>query len=344
MADFAERTEQATPRRREKAREKGQLARSRDLSSIAAMGGVIIALGVGGGYFMDSLKRSMERFLSLGYGTDPIVALRAASIESMLITMPVLLAALSLGVATNLAQGGIVFKPLELKFEGINPVSGLKKIFSLPGLVEFLKSMAKFSVAGYLFYYVMKKDLPLFSLLMTMNAADLSKESGRLIMKAVTYGFAVFFVVGVVDYMLERWRFERSVRMSREEIKEEQRESEGDPMIKSRVKAIQREMARKRMMHEVPKATVVITNPTHIAVALKYEDKKMSAPKVVAKGADAVAAKIKEIARAHSVPIVEDKPLARVLYKTELGADIPEKLYKAVARILAYIYKLRGAA
>lgn len=344
MADYAERTEQATPRRREKAREKGQQARSRDLSSTAAMGGVILVLGVGGGYFMDSLKRSMEGLLSLRYGTDPFSVLRAASAETMVLMMPVLGAALALSVAANLAQGGLVMKPFELRLEGLNPVNGIKRIFSVTGLVEFLKSIVKFSIGAFLLYKVMKSDLSVLPALMTMDIKALSRQSGHLVMTAVTYGFFAFLAAGAVDFMLERWRFERSIRMSREEIKEEQRESEGDPMIKSRVKSIQREMARRRMMQEVPRATVVITNPSHLAVALRYEEKEMSAPKIVAKGADAVAGRIKDIARKHGIPIVEDKPLARILYKIELGADIPEDLYKAVARILAYIYNLRGAA
>jgi flagellar biosynthetic protein FlhB len=150
--------------------------------------------------------------------------------------------------------------------------------------------------------------------------------------------------MGLVDYILQRWQFERSIKMSTEEIKEEAKESEGNPMIKSRIKGIQREMARRRMMQDIPKATVVITNPTHLAVALQYDGKTMAAPKVIAKGADVIAGRIREVARQHSIPIVEDKPLARLLFKLELDTVIPEELYRAVARILAYIQKMRGVA
>jgi flagellar biosynthetic protein FlhB len=160
----------------------------------------------------------------------------------------------------------------------------------------------------------------------------------------VIYCFGTFLVLAVADYFYERWRFEQSIRMSREELKEEFKETEGDPLIKSRVKSLQKEMARRRMMQEIPKATVVITNPTHIAVALKYKNNEMSAPKVIAKGAGFVAEKIREVAGRHRIPIVEDKPIARALYKVKIGQSIPEELYKAVARILAYIYKLRGVA
>jgi flagellar biosynthetic protein FlhB len=231
-----------------------------------------------------------------------------------------------------------------LNFDSINPLAGFKRLFSMNGLTEFLKSLVKFALGGYLLYWVVKKDLPHLPGLMEMGFRPLGLASAKLILKAVAYGFLWFFILSVLDYFLQRWQFDRSIRMSREELKEEFKESEGNPQIKSRIKSIQREMARKRMMQEVPKATVVITNPTHFSVALKYEDGKMSAPKVVAKGADEVAFRIREIARRHGVPIVENKPLARVLFKLDLDASIPQELYKAVAKILAYIYGLKGKA
>jgi flagellar biosynthetic protein FlhB len=171
---------------------------------------------------------------------------------------------------------------------------------------------------------------------------ELIKVSSHLIMEAIVIAFFYFLAVAIVSYFIEKWQFEKSLRMSKQEIKEEQKETEGDPIIKARIRSIQREAAKNRMMKEVPQATVVITNPTHLAVALKYEDKKMFAPQVVAKGAGIIAAKIREIATENGVPIVEDKPLARSLYKLELNSFIPEELYVAVAKILAYIYKLKG--
>lgn len=344
MAEYEERTEQATPRRRQKAREKGQVARSRELSSMAAVGGIVLVLYFGGKHFMESITGVTGKLLSLQYGRDPIAALRAASIDTMLILIPFLGAAVTFAVSTSLFQGGFVLKPLELEFERINPLSGIKRIFSITGLTEFLKSLIKLLIGGYLFYYVIKKDLSVLPSLTDMGLHDLARVSGYLTMKAIAYGFFCFFVFGIIDFFLERWRFERSIRMSKEELKEEYKESEGHPLLKSRIKSLQREMARKRMMQEVPKATVVITNPTHLAVALQYEDKKMSAPKVIAKGAGFVAEKVKEIARRHHIPIVEDKPLARMLYKLELNSYIPQELYRAVAKILAYIYKLKGVA
>lgn len=344
MADFEERTEQATPRKRQKAREKGQVARSGELSSMAAIGGIVLVMYFGGKHFIHHITAVTGKFLSLQYGNDPFAVLRTASVETIVLLIPFLGAAFTLAVGTNICQGGFVIKPLELEFERINPINGIKKIFSFNGLSEFLKSLLKFLIGGCLFYYVVKESLRILPSLTSMDLHSLSKTSGHLIIKAIAYGFICFFVLSVIGYFLERWRFERSIRMTKEEIKEEFKESEGHPLIKSRIKSIQRELARKRMMQEVPKATVVITNPTHIAIALEYEDKKMSAPKVIAKGAGFIAEKIMEIARKHGVPIVEDKPLARVLYKLELNSYIPAELYRAVAKILAYIYKLRGAA
>ncbi|NTU41472.1 MAG: flagellar biosynthesis protein FlhB [Nitrospirales bacterium] len=344
MAEYEERTEQATPRRRQKAREEGQIARSRDLSSIAAIGGVLIILYLGGSGFMTAISRITGRLLSLQYGRDPFTVMRAASLDAMLLLAPFLAISFVLAIVANVSQGGIVLKPLKLNTDMLNPLNGIKRLFSLRGLMEFLKSLVKFAVGGYLVYWVVRKDIPALPGLMDMGIRPLATTSAALLMKALAYGFLWFFVLALIDYFLQRWQFERSLRMSKEEIKEEQKESDGNPMIKSRVRSLQREMARKRMMQEVPKATVVITNPTHLAVALKYEDGKMAAPKVIAKGANDVALRIKEIARQHGVPIVEDKPLARLLFKLDPGDSIPEDLYKAVAKILAYIYRLKGVA
>jgi flagellar biosynthetic protein FlhB len=179
------------------------------------------------------------------------------------------------------------------------------------------------------------------------SAMDLNQilpVSVELIAQAVLYGLGAFFVIAGVDYFVQRWRFERSIRMTKGEIRQEHRETEGDPQIRSRIRSIQKEMARRRMMQEVPKATVVITDPTHLAVALKYERGGMTAPRVIAKGAGVIAENIRELARKHGVPLVEDKPLARALYKLKLDSTIPEELYRAVAKILAYLYKLKGAA
>ncbi len=343
MAEYEEKTERATPRKRQKAREKGQVARSRDLSSMAAMGGIIITLYFAGNNLINNIMNMTGNFLSLHYGREPFALMKTATLETFFLLLPIFAVSITLAICVNLFQGGFVIKPFKVEINKINPLEGIKKIFSKNGLTEFLKSLLKFSIGGYLLYYVIRKDFPVFPALMNMGLNEIATVSANLILKAITYGFLCFFIISIISYFLERWRFEQSLKMTKEEIKEERKETEGNPLLKSRIKTIQRELARKRMMQEVPKATVVITNPTHLAVALKYEDKKMHAPQIIAKGAGFVAEKIKEIAKRKGIPIVEDKPLARMLYKHELNSYIPKDLYKAVAKILAYIYKLKGA-
>lgn len=344
MAEFEERTEQATPRKRQKAREKGQVARSRELASMAATAGVLIVFYAAGETFLRNLSGLTGRLLSLSYGNDPLTVMTRAGSETVWAVVPFMAAATGLGVLVSVAQGGLLVKPLSLELNRLNPLSGLKRLVSREVLAEFLKSLFKFVVGAVLFYFVIVKAVSILPFAAALDFREVERLSFGFIGKALAYVFSAFFVLALLDYGVQRWKFERSIRMSREEIKQEHKELEGDPLIRSRIKTLQREAARRRMMQDVPKATVVITNPTHIAVALRYQSGETPAPRVVAKGAGFVAAKIREVARAHSVPVVEDKPLARALNKLEIGVCIPEDLYKAVAKILAYIYRLRGVA
>ncbi|MBI5098497.1 MAG: flagellar biosynthesis protein FlhB [Nitrospirae bacterium] len=340
--EFQEKTEQATGRKKQRAREKGQVPRNRELTSMAAMGGILMMFYFIGEYSFTSLSTFTGSLLSMRYGLEPMNVSRVAIIEGARILFPFLFAPLIFVTLASVAQGGFVFKTLEFDIEKINPLNGIKKIFSMSGAAELLKSLLKFAIGGWVIYYVVKKDLKALPMLSAMELNVLVRISTKMIVRAVGVAFFYYLIVALVSYAVEKWQFERSLRMTKQEIKEEHKEMEGDPLIKSRIRTIQRETARKRMMQEVPKATVVITNPTHLAVALQYEDKKMFAPKIVAKGAGVVAEKIKEIAAEYGVPIVEDKPLARALFKHEIDTFVPEELYVAVARILAYIYKLKG--
>ena len=344
MAEHEERTEQATPRRRQKAKEKGQVARSRELTSMAATGGIILMFYFSGNSFIKNISELTRKLLELQYGRNPVVAMRFAAAEMFWILMPFLGIAFTFALLAGVLQGGFLLKPLSFNTEKLNPITGFKRLFSLEGLADFPKSLLKFVLGGFIFYYIIKSFLSIFPLTSLMDIREILGVSIRLLYKAVITVFLAFLTLAVIDYLYERWRFDRSLRMTREEIKEEHKETEGDPLIKSRIKSLQKEMARKRMMQEVPKATVVITNPTHIAVALKYKKEEMTAPLVLAKGAGFIAEKIKELAKKHGIPVVEDRPLARALFKVKLGSFIPEELYKAVAKILAYIYKLRGVA
>jgi len=344
MADdsFQEKTEQATPRKLEKAKEKGQVARSKDLTSMASMSGIMMLLYFGGGHVVSKLSAMTGGVLSMRHGTNPGHVSRIVVLQGFEILAPFFLLTIIMGVLVSVAQGGFVKKELKLEFSKVSPLKGIKNLFSMKSISEFLKSLMKFLVGGWITYYIVKNNMKILPTLAAMEMGEMLKVSGNMIMNAMLLAFALFMIIAVFSYFIDKIQHNRSLKMTKQEIKEEQKESDGDPMVKSRIRSIQREAARKRMMQEVPEATVVITNPTHLAVAIKYEDKDMSAPKIVAKGAGHVAAKIREMAAEHGVPIVENKPVARALFKQELNSFIPEDLYVAVAKILAYIYKLKG--
>ncbi len=342
MAESEEKTQQPTPRRRQKAREQGQVARSRELTGMLAMGGSVVVLTFMGTYIFNTLREAFVFPLKAPQMGASLEVIRQCGLRAFGVVIPFLVLPVALAIGGALLQGGLVLRPFRLEFERVNPIEGLKRIFSRYALLEFLKGLLKFTAGGLLLYLTTKRVLLEMSGLSSLSLQESLSLGWSVLLRSLRAGFLLFFVISVLDYLNERWKFERSLRMSPEELKEEYRETEGDPLIRARIRSIQRELARRRMMEEVPKATVVVTNPTHLAVALRYEKQKMNAPKVVAKGAGVVAEKIKEIARRHQIPVVEDRPLAQALYKLPLDAEIPESLYRAVARILAYIYKLKG--
>ncbi len=344
MADRHDRTEKATGRRRQKAAEKGQVARSRELVSMASTGGVILAIAFWGGGAMTGLSDMTRRLLTLQYGTEPMGAIRAAGVETLIVLLPFLLSAAALAVVGSVAQGGVVMKPFELRFSQLNPLEWLGRIFSTKGLADLGKNLLKLGAGGYVTYIAIRNEIAMLPSLLQLEFGEAVRVAGGLVLKAVLTGFAFFFVISVLDYLIQRWQYEKNLMMTKTEVKDEYKEIEGNPQVKARLRSLMRDLARRRMMREVPKATVVITNPTHLAVALRYDGKSMDAPQIVAKGADYVAEKIRGIARRSGVPIVEDKPLARSLYKLDLGAFVPQELYRAVARILAQIFSRHRSA
>jgi flagellar biosynthetic protein FlhB len=239
----------------------------------------------------------------------------------------------------------VSFKPLALKMDRFNPISGLKKIVSLRTIVELCKGILKALVLLGMLYISLRDDR---DLMLSIMMYPLEKGSGIIIGRI--WGLAlrmalILFLLALADYAYQRWEFEKSIKMSKQEIKEEYKQMEGDPLVKRRIRQKQRELAQKRMMSDVPKADVVVTNPTHIAVAIQYDQHSMSAPIVVAKGEDFIAQKIRDIASEHGVPIVENKPLARALMqKVDVGEAIPEELYLSVAEVLAFVYRLKKSA
>ncbi|MGD0283101.1 MAG: flagellar biosynthesis protein FlhB [Dissulfurispiraceae bacterium] len=346
--DFQDRTEQATGRRREKAREEGNVARSMDLVGIMPLWVVFLFLSFGGfmftmmaSYLKTALKRGFEVSLT---DTSFIEIFRADAIRTIMMMVPIFVSFLIAVMTVGFVQTGFMLstKPLSLDLSKIDPLKGLKRLFGLERIFEGVKGIFKIVVLGIILYMLLKKEIVNLPLLPDMGVNDIVQFSFVQVKKLLLTSVVVLSIFAVADYGFKRWKYSRDLRMTKQEVKEEHKEMEGDPRVKARIKSLQREMARKRMMQEVPKADVVITNPTHFAVALKYDPSTMSAPAVVAKGANLIAERIKEIAKEHGVPVFEDKPLARSLYKLDLKQEIPEVFYKALAAILANVYKLKG--
>ncbi len=344
-----DRTETATPKKREDVRKKGQVARSVEINSVLNLLIVFITLKVFGGYIINKLSGISVYFWSnlftfnltpdnIGGFTFEIL------IKILFILLPIFLAALLIGIISNILQVGfnISFEPLKPNLDNINPTKGLQRIFSKRMLIELAKAFLKILIIGYIFYGSVKKifnDI-FMTPLMDINTllVFVSTATFNLAMKIVV----AFIVFAFIDFLYQRWEFEQNIKMTKQEIKDEMKQLEGDPLIKARIRNIQREMARRRMISEIPRADVVITNPTHIAVALLYDEKESPAPRVVARGFNFMAEKIKKIAKENYVPIIENRYLARLLSEVDIGREIPYELFQAVAEILAYVYQIKG--
>jgi flagellar biosynthesis protein FlhB len=353
MADDSagERTESATPRRREKARDKGQVSKSQEVNSLFVLAAGTVMLLVLSRYLTETIGRNAAYLFSQAHilrvdNLGGLHTMLVGNLRSMGLTLaPVVAVVLVAGVAANLLQVGLKLSPSALAFDvsKLNPITGMKRFFQKRVFVDLLKNVLKVGLIGFLSFLVIKGmlgELVASPLLSLPGIVELAKGSFRHLMTVL---LALMAVISLADWAYQKWQFEADVKMSRQELKEEAREYEGDPQVKARIRAIQYETARKRMLADVPRADVVLTNPTHFAVALKYET-GAPAPMVLAKGADYMAQKIKEIAKQSRVPIIENKPLARALYReVKVGRLIPESLFQAVAEILAYVYRLKKA-
>jgi flagellar biosynthetic protein FlhB len=349
MADDSDdKTEQATPRRREKAREKGDVPKSRELTSLFPVWTIFFYLIFGStlfatlvNYFRSSLLRGVKTPLNESTLMD---IFRTDTAQIGIIMLPLFLLILFGVLVIHFLQTGFLLSafPLTPDLSKLSPLKGIKKMFSVNTIYETIKGLLKILILGIILYLMLKKEVFHLPMLVDMNMTSIIDFSFVQIKKLVMISAIVLTAFAAADFAFQKWNFSRDIRMTKEEIKEESKEVEGNPMIKARIRSIQREMARRRMMQEVPKADVIITNPTHFAVALQYDVKMMGAPKVIAKGSNLIAEKIKEIAKSSSVPIIENKPLARELFKLDINQEIPEIFYKAVAAILAQIYKMKG--
>ena len=348
MAKEPDKTEKATPRRRKKAREEGQVAKSVDIAISASLVSIFLA-------FLFYIPYVFHRLYAIfiHYFSDPLHNIPEYNYavvyefvkELALLILPIFGLLLFVGIAANVAQVGffVTFKPLIPKLEKINPIEGIKRLFSLKVLFELLKNLLKLAVATGVSYYLVSYLLDGVFRFARSGIYDdayiLVKYSLIMIL-----GFALLSIpVSIADFFFRRYEFEESIKMSKQEIKEEQKLYEGNPQIKAAIRKKMREMSFSRMIAEVAKADVVITNPEHFAVALKYERAKMRAPKVVAKGVDKMALRIKEEARKHNIPIEQNPTLARALYQScEVGEYIPQNLYEVVAKIFAKVYQKKG--
>ncbi len=347
--DRSSRTEPPTPRRRQQARERGQVARSADLNGAVILLGFVLFLR----FYLPRLADALASLFYFAWDSFPKgISPKDVYAYTIILLLyiikmlgPILLIAMGLGVGINILQVGVLFTgyPLIPRLERLNPMEGFKRLFSSRTVIQTLIGVFKVLIVGWIVYSTLKKDLPSLVLFIDMPVRESLgvwlNTMFYVIMKIIIF----LLVLAILDYGYTRWEYERSLMMTKEEVKEELKQMEGDPQIKARIRRVQRELARQRMMKEVETADVVITNPTHIAVALRYDPERDSAPVVVAKGMRLLAERIREIAISHDVPIVENPPLARTLYRTvEVGETIPEKLYRAVAEILAYVYRLKG--
>ncbi|WP_291493756.1 flagellar biosynthesis protein FlhB [Desulfurella sp.] len=343
-----EKTEKATPKRREEARKKGQVAKSIELNTAVLLFVALIFFYFNAKSFKDTAIYSFSYFLSLPHNIDlnnaSSLYMDVVKIFFMYVGIFFVLL-IVVAILVNIAQIGILFSFERLNFdlEKLNPINGIKNLFSLRALGELAKSILKIIVIFSIMYFFIKAKyktwLDLTDQPINIFTVVLAKN-----MFSITLYLVLFMIfLAIIDYAYQKFIFERSLMMSKEEVKEEFKQMEGDPKIKAKIRKMQMELARRRMMENVKTADVVITNPTHIAVALKYDQSKMNAPKVIAKGLNEVAQRIKEIALKNDIAIVENPPLAQSLYKkTQIDKEIPAELYEAVAKILSYVYNLKN--
>jgi flagellar biosynthetic protein FlhB len=345
-----ERTEKATPRRRQKARDEGRVARSTELNSAIVILFGCFTLFVMGSHLTNELKQMMYHTMAnapLIASSDPTQykAFGDYILRFFIALGPVFAVMVVIALGVNIMQVGFKITPkaVEIKPDKLDVVKGLQRLFSLRSLVTFIRDTLKLVAVGVVAYFAVSAEFDDFFLLADVSTSQLATMMLRMALAIVLKIGLAILIIAAFDYAYQKYEFEKSIRMTKQEVRDEFRDTEGSPQIKARVRQIQREMSRKRMMQDVPTADVVVTNPTHLAVAIKYDQDVMAAPQVVAKGERLVAKKIREIAIEHDIPIVEDKPLARSLFKTcDVGDLVPQKLYRAVAEILAYVYRIKG--
>ncbi|SNZ09672.1 flagellar biosynthetic protein FlhB [Terribacillus aidingensis] len=342
-----EKTEKATSKKRQDTRKKGQVAKSQDINTAFLLLLSLGLLALMGGYFKDQFlylfTHVFDEYLTKDITANTVQTLLIEmSISLAKIVGPVMAIAIIAGVVSNFAQFGFLFSPEAIKFDlkKMDPIQGAKRIFSARALVELVKSLLKISLVGAVTFIILWQNMDTVMTMFTKTAENALQFFGRITLYMGFAATVVLLFIAVIDYVYQRFDFEKNIKMSKQDIKDEHKNMEGNPLIRSKIKEKQRQMSMMRMMSEVPKADVVITNPTHFAIAIQYDESKSDTPIVVAKGMDHVAFRIREIAKANNVTMVENKPLARGLYsKVELNQPIKEEFFQAVAEVLAFVYR-----
>jgi len=347
-----EKSEAPTAKKKADTRRKGNVAKSTDINSVFVLLAAIFMLRIAGPWMLDEMQANIRTFIEMFAVTD-MSMLRIIKIgqDSVMLTiklmLPILGAVLFAGLIANLIQVGwlLTFEPLTPKLSKINPLSGVKRLFAFRSIVETTKNLLKISIIGYIAYITIRGGYDIL-----VGLADASVAAIWNFLLVSTFDIFIrtalaLIVIAIADYSYQRYDHTKKIKMTHQEIKEEHKQMEGDPKVKGRIRQLQREMSRRRMMDQVPQASVVVTNPTHLAIALRYDEVEYPVPMVVAKGVDAEALKIKKTALEHGVPVREDVELARAMYpKVEIGMEIPAEFYVAVATVLAEIYKMKNHA
>ena len=350
--DRGSKTEQPTAKRLEKAREQGQVSKSMELNTCVVLLSALFTLFFTAAamyhQMSDLMTHTLAHAAQITIEESAWTSFLTGKVIQMAVMMaPIMIVVPFMGVLSNLLQVGPLFTahPLQPKLSKINPISGFSRMFSLKSLNELAKSILKITIIAATSYFVIRSEMDEIFLLGDMPPVRIGYFVMRVSFEIFLKTCWLLVFLAILDFAFQKWQYHRDMMMSKEEVKEELKQTEGDPLVKSRIRSTQREMARRRMMSEVPEADVVVTNPVHLAVALKYDPKQADAPVVVAKGRALMAEKIKSIAKEHDVPIIEDKPLAQALYKTvEVGEAIPMLFYQAIAEILSYVYRMKGKA
>jgi flagellar biosynthetic protein FlhB len=344
-----EKTEEPSHKRLEDAKNKGQIYQSREINSLLLLFTMALIISWSGGTILQQTAVSLGNFITqpdlIAMDGDALFeTLLGSFLDIASIMVFPFLALMVVALGSSVIQKPLILSldPLMPKWERVSPAKGLERMFSMRSIMEFLKGLIKISIVGSVATLAVWPKRGLLQKMPNMEISETLKILQELTLDMLTGILVALFFIALADYMYQRFDYMKNLRMTKQEQKDEYKQQEGDPVIKQRIRALRMERARKRMMAEVPTSDVVITNPTHYAVALKYESDKMAAPRVVAKGQDNIALKIREVAKEHDVPIVENPPLARALYPVDLEKEIPLEHYKAVAEIISYVYKLKG--